>query len=232
MIPPTSIDGTDITGATIDGTDVQEITVDGDVVFSSGPDFILQPRSNDLQFFNGDTSDFSIDSNSPVFTGNLSFKFNGSDSVLASTSGLDNYPQVGQRHIFYAFLDGGDTAPRVFIYNDDANDPRNGDAYEVQLRKIENIVVINERTNGSGNKGSEFSQFLPVQEWLEVSVLHSANGDLNVVITDNGGSGTEIFNKTATGLDANITNGAYDTQGIGFRSFTSDLEVIDFWHIP
>jgi len=35
MIPPTSIDGTDITGATIDGTDVTEITVDGDVVFQS-----------------------------------------------------------------------------------------------------------------------------------------------------------------------------------------------------
>jgi len=35
---PTSIDGTDITGATIDGTDVQEITVDGDVVFSGIPD--------------------------------------------------------------------------------------------------------------------------------------------------------------------------------------------------
>jgi len=34
MIPPTSIDGTDITGATIDGTDVTEITVDGDTVFS------------------------------------------------------------------------------------------------------------------------------------------------------------------------------------------------------
>jgi len=31
---PTSIDGTDITGATIDGTDVTEITVDGDTVFS------------------------------------------------------------------------------------------------------------------------------------------------------------------------------------------------------
>jgi len=35
MIPPTSINGTDITGATIDGTDVTEITVDGDVVFSA-----------------------------------------------------------------------------------------------------------------------------------------------------------------------------------------------------
>jgi len=34
---PTSIDGTDITGATIDGTDVTEITVDGDTVFSAWP---------------------------------------------------------------------------------------------------------------------------------------------------------------------------------------------------
>jgi len=32
---PTSIDGTDITGATIDGIDVQEITVDGQTVFSA-----------------------------------------------------------------------------------------------------------------------------------------------------------------------------------------------------
>jgi len=34
---PTSIDGTDITGATIDGQDVQEITVDGQTVFSAAP---------------------------------------------------------------------------------------------------------------------------------------------------------------------------------------------------
>jgi len=42
---PTSIDGTDITGATIDGTDVQEITVDGDTVFTAAPDI---PASQDL----------------------------------------------------------------------------------------------------------------------------------------------------------------------------------------
>jgi len=35
-MPPTSIDGTDISGATIDGTEVTEITADGQVVFSSG----------------------------------------------------------------------------------------------------------------------------------------------------------------------------------------------------
>jgi len=34
---PTSIDGTDITGATIDGTDVTEITVDGQTVFTAVP---------------------------------------------------------------------------------------------------------------------------------------------------------------------------------------------------
>jgi len=36
--PPTSIDGTDITGATIDGQDVKEITIDGQVVFTAIPD--------------------------------------------------------------------------------------------------------------------------------------------------------------------------------------------------
>jgi len=41
MVPPTSIDGTDITGATIDGTDVQEITVDGQTVFTAGPDYLI-----------------------------------------------------------------------------------------------------------------------------------------------------------------------------------------------
>jgi len=35
MTPPTSIDGTDITGATIDGQEVQEITVDGQTVFTA-----------------------------------------------------------------------------------------------------------------------------------------------------------------------------------------------------
>jgi len=47
MMPPTSIDGTDITGATIDGTDVQEITVDGDTVFTSALDNYIFDDFND-----------------------------------------------------------------------------------------------------------------------------------------------------------------------------------------
>jgi len=54
MMPPTSIDGTDITGATIDGTDVQEITVDGQTVFSAGPN-VSQTEANFATYVqNGD----------------------------------------------------------------------------------------------------------------------------------------------------------------------------------
>jgi len=68
MIPPTSIDGTDITGATIDGTDVTEITVDGDVVFSATVAFpnFDDFDTNTLGQYEGydrsvqDISDFSI----------------------------------------------------------------------------------------------------------------------------------------------------------------------------
>jgi len=60
MIPPTSIDGTDITGATIDGTDVTEITVDGQTVFTAGPSI---PDSADLHAH----YDFSLeDGSAPV----------------------------------------------------------------------------------------------------------------------------------------------------------------------
>jgi len=43
---PTSIDGTEITGATIDGQDVSEITVDGETVFTAIPDSTVS-RSDD-----------------------------------------------------------------------------------------------------------------------------------------------------------------------------------------
>jgi len=53
MMPPTSIDGTDITGATIDGTEVQEITVDGDTVFTAVPPTAPVNRMYVADFING-----------------------------------------------------------------------------------------------------------------------------------------------------------------------------------
>jgi len=56
---PTSIDGTDITGATIDGTDVTEITVDGDTVFTAGP------APGNFQY---DAPDLNLSNNQAVLT--------------------------------------------------------------------------------------------------------------------------------------------------------------------
>jgi len=63
-MPPTSIDGTDITGATIDGIDVQEITVDGQTVFTAGPDI---PDAGDL-FAHYDAAQLNLSDNANVFT--------------------------------------------------------------------------------------------------------------------------------------------------------------------
>jgi hypothetical protein len=60
--PPTSIDGTDITGATIDGQEVQEITIDGDTVFTAAPDI---PNSVVRQY---DARNISASSGDPVST--------------------------------------------------------------------------------------------------------------------------------------------------------------------
>ena len=120
MIPPTSIDGTDITGATIDGTDVQEITVDGDVVFSSGPDI---PDSGDLHA-RYDATQLGLSNNATVTTwadetangydlttgnaptyianginGNPVVRFDGVDDFLQT-----DWPDISQpNHIFIAF---------------------------------------------------------------------------------------------------------------------------------
>jgi len=77
MIPPTSIDGTDITGATIDGTDVQEITVDGDTVF----ELDQLPTSNLVHRYSA--KELSLNDNDPVSTFSDA---EGSDDLSASGS--------------------------------------------------------------------------------------------------------------------------------------------------
>jgi len=70
---PTSIDGTDITGATIDGTDVQEITVDGDVVFIGATQL---PTQNLIHRY-----DFSAASTTTTFVEDLA----GSDHLTTGS---------------------------------------------------------------------------------------------------------------------------------------------------
>jgi len=56
--PPTSIDGTEITGATIDGQEVQEITIDGDTVFTSGLSNLPVAFSNLIAWYPFDSAEY------------------------------------------------------------------------------------------------------------------------------------------------------------------------------
>jgi len=84
---PTSIDGTDITGATIDGTDVTEITVDGQSVFSGGI-----PDSGDLHAQYDWSNNSTTTSSVPDLTGN-GFDLTGSFTNL---TGSINGVQAGE----------------------------------------------------------------------------------------------------------------------------------------
>jgi len=102
MMPPTSIDGTDITGATIDGTDVQEITVDGNTVFSAGP----QPPSPGNLIIHVDASQESFSNNASVSTV-TDFSGNGHDFT----------PHIGSNATYKTNAIGGQPA---FEVDDDA----------------------------------------------------------------------------------------------------------------
>jgi len=89
-MPPTSIDGTDITGATIDGTDVTEITVDGQTVFSKqvGPATLTHQYL--AENFTGSSWTDSVGSADMTVSGLTSSTFAGGLSSVAS-DGVDDF---------------------------------------------------------------------------------------------------------------------------------------------
>jgi len=119
MIPPTSIDGTDITGATIDGTDVQEITVDGDTVFAAVPDIpqsglVHQYIAGNISGADGDpvtnwadekgSADLSTGDAPTLKTGanginnNAVVRFDGINNLL--TTGTTGYTTISEPYTF------------------------------------------------------------------------------------------------------------------------------------
>jgi hypothetical protein len=86
MTPPTSIDGTDITGATIDGQDVEEITVDGQTVFGAYNPLVDDFEDGDLvpsgnwSAWSGNTGSYSASSGTTI---NGAFSLRGQSGPAA-----------------------------------------------------------------------------------------------------------------------------------------------------
>jgi len=222
MMPPTSIDGTDITGATIDGQDVQEITVDGQTVFTAGPPIVDDFEDGNLTKYNrseGNTANFAADSSSPVKNGSNSLKAtNGDSGNIFSTNGSLTYPVQDDEYRVFVRFNNSSLNPRIFFFVEDASTP---DLYEVILRDTAGDLLLRKRINGSFSDINNGSFNPSSGEWYEISITPKSGGTIDVELFDDTGTSQVSF----TGSDSSLTSG-----GIGFGSTGISLGSSDEWY--
>ena len=214
MSPPTSIDGTDITGATVDGTDVQQITVDGDVVFSAGPAIIDDFEDGNLNEYQGDVSDFSITSSSTISGSNSLKAVNiegnagGREKYIHSTSGLANYPSAGDSFSFKKRIDGAINSQSGMVFGVQASE---NDNYFVKIRTGSNgSIDINKdvSTSSLGSNLARSSMNINTNDTLRCEIDWGSNGLISVELYNDD---TNTFIGSASTTDSDYTSG-----GIGW----------------
>jgi len=230
--PPTSIDGTDITGATIDGQDVQEITVDGQTVFQAGPPIV----DNFEQSLYGDQGQTLVDyydggkagssdpnlnfvnrTSSAAQKGSFGLNMvagagTGATIVSLPSDGLPNYPVAGDTFQTVIRSPSAGTTKLSAGYglqNVGVSKPGFGgsEGYFVRLDfQTQNIeFLVNE--NGGSNTAKSQGVALSTNEFYRVSIDWGVGG-LHTL---------ELFDSTDTSL-ATITHtdSTYTSGGIGF----------------
>jgi len=170
---PTSIDGTDITGATIDGTDVTEITVDGQTVFTAAvevnglfiDDFADGKLTNRDEFSTTPLNPSSLEpgtSNTTVTTRPeyvVSKAFVNSSNELESNAVTNQYvlaplPSFTGTHNITTtrqFISGGQVTYILLSVGTNVigNDPNPENGYIFQMNGSGSFAGIRKRTNGS-----------------------------------------------------------------------------------
>jgi len=168
MMPPTSIDGTDITGATIDGTDVTEITVDGDTVFSAVK-IVDDFEDGNLNEYVGDTGSFSF-SSSTVFSGTNSLELPAGQGGILSDSGLANYPSMGDTFEVYLRFPGTDDMSVSYGTDGSLSGTVPNDGYSAQIA-TNGFVALLRRDGGSRTFLTKSSgNTIPINTWLRLEI--------------------------------------------------------------
>jgi len=221
--PPTSIDGTDITGATIDGQEVQEITVDGDTVFTAGPEIpdseVDYFERSSLVHYSGQTGSYNTTTDEST-QGNRSLTSTNTfgDIIIFSElgDGLPNYPKRGDK-ILYDFKnrDGNERALFSFFREDTS---RFGNGYIIVGNSIANEIVIKEdggqsETIFSGSFDGVFNRVL----------IETDNNSINATVY--GGSpntAPEIDEANELG-SATLNSSQYNGRGVGFEASQRDF---------
>jgi len=221
---PTSIDGTDITGATIDGTDVQQITVDGQTVFTAAPDFPLivdDFESNNLNEYTN-TSNFSI-SSTTVAQGSFSLELNNPnqnfDMFSEPGDGLVNYPEKGQK--FSALMFDSDTILPLFLFGVDG---ANTNGYHLITFPKGDQIFFRRVDGGSTTSLLNPTVSMNTSQFYEYEIQwHDGSGSLpdntfEISVFEIDSS----LNRTSQIYNDNVVDSTYPTnKGIGFANSSS-----------
>ena len=225
---PTSIDGTDITGATIDGTDVQEITVDGDVVFSATT-IVDDFETQNLNIWSGDTGSYTIDT-STVKVGNASVRYasGGGNDRIGTATGIDRTPDAGDRHQVWMRPGNGGNSIQEVHYASDSFAGRN-DGYNVWIRADTNEFQLRVYQNGSGTLIASSSLSSIGSQWHLVEMFHDTNGDFEHTLYDSNGT-TQLAQ--ITGNDTtHLTGGSFDNTNVQLEAGRGEGDRWDHWVI-
>jgi len=231
-MPPTSIDGSEITGATIDGQDVSEITVDGQTVFTAIPDSgVSYWTLDDADTQTGSSIDFwgsndgSINGATTGVSGadqeyatNEAYSFDGiDDSVVCGSTALDETdgfsiscwvnPDSASGNLPIVGAWDETTSDRVW-----AIENKNGSAA---------FITSSDGSFQSGNRASGSS----LSGWTHLVGVYDTNGE-NIIYVDN--SATSI-NRASDGLhSANIpVRFAYSPEQFGKVDIHAALDLDD-----
>jgi len=218
MMPPTSIDGTDITGATIDGTDVQEITVDGQTVFE-----VVQAVTNS-GFVIDDFADNKLTSRDDFAT----TAWQDSSAAISHSSAFTrttrpeyttyNSPTV-TNGVFEAEETAGGAA-RAFtdIGNADFSSTRNVDV-SIITPAFAFVVIHIASKNIPGNNGATDGTFgIPPNT---VSMVFDDNTTDGFRLFETNSTGTVINSSNRTGYTGNVQ----DTFDIQISPSGSNLDI-------
>ena len=194
---PTSIDGTDITGATIDGTDVQEITVDGDVVFSAVTPVIDDFETGNLNSYTTLSSGLAVTTTNP-FEG--SFCLSGDGSIITSTGPNNSVPEFGTDFEFYV-LSTQLSGQGVVTWESDGNSSSFGfrTGYVTQLDFNSDRFTINKAVSGDINGAGRVrvtNLGLNTNTWYNIQLTFSGS-TLNFEIINTSNSNTIATGSTS-----------------------------------
>jgi len=232
MMPPTSIDGTDITGATIDGTEVEEITVDGDTVFTAQVQFPLvidDFEDGNFNGWSGDTASYAVEPAFSDMVGNNMLRGSrdrpGAQNIQSFPGdGLQYYPQKGDTIRFRMALESLSTSIVEFGYS-----PAD---WSVFMRGTSSAGDAFVRTNDA-NPDVIFASNLNELDVLEMTFHWKTNGDIEIVEVKN------VTQNDFTAFNVNVpSSSTSNDKGIRLRAarnsgannvdtFWDQFEIID-----